>query len=660
LKDQLAPTTPATKQLAAELLWVLLLFPVPRSMRSDTKRELISNVWGWSGTALTGKEPMLGLPLEAGVGHPGTAYNTRRWSEFAFLSRAALPLKQMSGHEREALLSEPWGFAAWLDQLASDELPQTRHILKFLLFPDYFERISTGRDKRLVVAAFTGKPLKEVRKLSFLEIDRAIYGTRVAKEQERGTSSLDFYDPPLAQVWRPPVAPVVRYWKIAPGAQGWHWDESRDKGFITIGWDELGDLTDVDRTEFEERRDAQMREHGDWTLKGVEQVWKFRNIREGDRIIANRGTTELLGIGTVSGDYYFVPGVEHGHRLPVRWDDIEPRRINEQGWRRTLLELTQSKFDDLLVTSQRIHEDVPEQVPPPEPEVVPYSVADALKDLFIDETRFGRILETLRRKKNVVLQGPPGTGKTYFSRRLAYCLMGEKAPRRVGMVQFHQAYSYEDFIQGYRPTGAGFELRNGTFYEFALRARNDPQRNYVFIIDEINRGNLSKVFGELMMLIEADKRGPEWSVPLAYTRNIDEQFFVPENLYVIGLMNTADRSLAMVDYALRRRFAFIDLAPGFGTSRFREHLERAGAPSLLIDKIVVRMAELNEEIARDTSNLGPGYCVGHSFFASPPRDRQADEGWYQEVVTTEIAPLIREYWFDDASKAADWIARLLA
>jgi hypothetical protein len=182
-----------------------------------------------------------------------------------------------------------------------------------------------------------------------------------------------------------------------------------------------------------------------------------------------------------------------------------------------------------------------------------FTKADALKDLFMTEAELEVILARLMRKKAIILQGPPGVGKTFIAHRLAFALMGERDEHRVGMVQFHPSYGYEDFVQGYRPTRAGLERRDGVFCEFARLARNDPGRKWFFIIDEINRGNLAKIFGELLMLLEADKRGPEHAIPLTYSEK-GETFDFPANIHLIGTMNTADRSLAMVDYALRRRF----------------------------------------------------------------------------------------------------------
>ncbi len=291
----------------------------------------------------------------------------------------------------------------------------------------------------------------------------------------------------------------------------------------------------------------------------------------------------------------------------------------------------------------------------------PYTKQDALKELFLEEHQFDEMLGGLREKKNVVLQGAPGVGKTFVAKRLAFALMGSKDLKRVEMVQFHQSYSYEDFIQGFRPTPNGhFEAKYGIFYRFCSRAQEEEaqEKPYVFIIDEINRGNLSKIFGELMMLIEPDKRGEEHSIPLAYSQDADKKFFIPENLHLIGTMNTADRSLAMVDYALRRRFRFITLRPEFASMAFQQSLGEAGAPPELVKKVVTRMSALNEVIAEDTKNLGPGYKVGHSYFC-PRKGINPDDHWYRRVVESEIVPLIQEYWFDNEEKVKEQQSALL-
>ena len=291
--------------------------------------------------------------------------------------------------------------------------------------------------------------------------------------------------------------------------------------------------------------------------------------------------------------------------------------------------------------------------------------------VFLDEPELTRIMAQLERKRNLILQGPPGTGKTFLAKRLAYALMGERADERISSVQFHQSYSYEDFVGGFRP-GVNddqqlvFESRDGAFLRLCQRAREAPDERFVMLIDEINRGNLSRVFGELLMLIEADKRSPAHAVELqhrmAEADGTDGKFFVPPNVYIIGTMNLADRSLTGMNVAMRRRFRFVELCPQFEFDTFKDWLsETAGMPNWLVNQVVGRMSDLNDTIADDAS-LGPQYKIGHSFFCpDAPMDTDAEwKAWYEAVVEFEIRPLLEEYWFDDARKAADEVAKLLA
>ena len=290
-----------------------------------------------------------------------------------------------------------------------------------------------------------------------------------------------------------------------------------------------------------------------------------------------------------------------------------------------------------------------------------YTIQHAAKDVFLDRADIERLLAQLKRKKNLVLQGPPGTGKTFIAQRLAWVLVAERSMERIEAVQFHQSYGYEDFVRGYRPTEeGGFVLRDGPFLDFCERAREDGGRPHVLLIDEINRGNLSRIFGELLMLIEADKRSEEWAVRLAYPRDGVERFHVPENLHLIGTMNTADRSLALVDYALRRRFAFGTVDPAFGSEKFMQHLRDKGVPEALRLRVRERFNGLNQVVA-DDRDLGLGFRIGHSYFCEPHQGATADwDGWYREIVEYEIKPLLEEYWFDKPDEAEKSISALLA
>lgn len=287
-----------------------------------------------------------------------------------------------------------------------------------------------------------------------------------------------------------------------------------------------------------------------------------------------------------------------------------------------------------------------EKPTPAAPDAEPYSRERFLSDVFMSGEHLDQLLGLLKRKKNVILQGAPGVGKTFTAKRLAFVMMGVQDTDRIACVQFHQNYSYEDFIMGYKPDGADFTLQTGVFYDFCEKARKDPSRDYFFIIDEINRGNMSKIFGELLQLIEADYRDEE--TLLAYNH---EPFSVPGNLYLIGMMNTADRSLALIDYALRRRFSFFEMAPGFVTQGFKEYAaDRIHDETF--DALVEQLIRLNKAIAEDPA-LGKGFRIGHSYLCLKKEETYSEE-WLQSIVEYDILPTLQEYWFDDQDKLTVW------
>lgn len=285
----------------------------------------------------------------------------------------------------------------------------------------------------------------------------------------------------------------------------------------------------------------------------------------------------------------------------------------------------------------------------------PYTKSDFLSEVFITEKEYTKLRSLILRKKNIILQGAPGVGKTFSAKRFAYSIIGEENDERICMVQFHQNYSYEDFIMGYRPNeNGGFTLQKGVFYKFCEKCIENPDKQYFFIIDEINRGNLSKIFGELLMLIETDKRGEKHKLNLVYGGT---EFYIPENLHIIGMMNTADRSLAMIDYALRRRFSFYTMRPAFenaGQNGFGEYTKNIHCESY--HTVIATIKELNKAIRKD-STLGKGFEIGHSYFA-PDDITVINDDWVHDVVEYEIIPLIEEYWFDDEEKVDTWTKAL--
>ena len=446
------------------------------------------------------------------------------------------------------------------------------------------------------------------------------------------------------------------------GEQGRLWDQCQEDGTIRIGWDFLGDLRSYPtRESIAEKLRARRKPNEPEPSNDSLACFEFAHaMQQGDYVVAKIGRSKLLGLGIIEGDYeYDASRTEYHHVRRVRWIKVENLESPKEAHVpiKTLTDCTNYRAFVNFVTENWIEVDTSPTI---EELKEPYSIDDALEDCFLTRTEFETIVGVLQRKKNVVLQGAPGVGKTFLARRLAYALIEQKDPERAPIVQFHQSYAYEDFIQGFRP-GSGespFHRQDGMFLNFCNRARKDRGHPYVFIIDEINRGNLSKIFGELMMLIEADKRGSDYAIRLTYATPDDPPFSVPANVHLLGLMNTADRSLAMVDYALRRRFVFFTLAPQFESVSYQNSLSKLGATADFVARIVTRLSHLNAEIRDDKVNLGEGFAVGHSYFcpeAAPPDwDR-----WYKDVIQYEIGPLLHEYWFDDSGKADEWIEKLL-
>lgn len=439
---------------------------------------------------------------------------------------------------------------------------------------------------------------------------------------------------------------AVRYWIYSPYEA---WEEQYSNGIVTIGRDYLGDpMRYASRNDMQAKMLECGTEKYTTTYKNASlEVWQFvHEMKPGDIIIAKKGTRTIIGRGVVTSEFVYddKKPTDFKYYRQIKWTHKGEWEHPGKAVTKTLTDIT--RYTDYVSKLNALfeNEEEPEELELDTQEEAfdPYTADDFLQDVYMSEERYNTLKALLLTKKNVILQGAPGVGKTFAAKRLAFSIMGEKDNNRVKMVQFHQSYSYEDFIMGFRPTETGFELKKGVFYEFCRKAAEDD-RPYFFIIDEINRGNLSKIFGELFMLIESDKRGVE--LQLLYA---DEQFSIPGNVHIIGMMNTADRSLAMLDYALRRRFAFFEIKPAFASAGFRTY--RTKVNNQKFDRLIATVEQLNEVIANDDS-LGEGFCVGHSYFCT---NTNINDEWMRSVVEYELIPLLKEYWFDEPTKVKDW------
>lgn len=444
---------------------------------------------------------------------------------------------------------------------------------------------------------------------------------------------------------------TVHYWIYSPGDGAIKWEDFYRENIMGIGWSEIGDLT-----QYASKDDmkAAMKEKIDSSRpykNAAHATWQFaHDLKPGDIVFVKKGMHQLVGRGVVTSDYFFDSSIdiEYSNLRKMNWTDNcleQPKDHPGQAVMKTLTDITSytdyvEKLSALFDKDQDVDDDEMPEVSYPF-----YGIDKFLDEVYMDEASYNTLVGLVRTKKNVILQGAPGVGKTYAAKRLAYSMMGVKNQERVMMIQFHQSYSYEDFIEGFRPSAAGdgFEIKKGSFYNFCKKAAEDLEHEYFFIIDEINRGNLSKIFGELFMLIENDKRGN--ALQLLYS---DEKFFVPKNVYIIGMMNTADRSLAMLDYALRRRFAFYEMQPGFESDGFREY--RMGLKSQKFDNLINCIKNLNGVITEDES-LGEGFCIGHSYLCGLD---EITHSVLSNIVDYELVPLLKEYWFDEPQKIKEW------
>ncbi len=465
--------------------------------------------------------------------------------------------------------------------------------------------------------------------------------------------------------WDPP-----KVWIVRGGSSGQPVDYQLENGIAGVGFG-LGDVDlsrelggDAIKATYASRHPNESSGTINANASSVANfVWDLKIC---DYVLMPEGDGHRIRYGKVTSDPYHVSDAPWENRRDIEWAGRILRRFDLPSLpprTRTVVKATDRVKDEFLAWMESSPE--PDGEDDEEEEGAgEFGIGDMIKDgVFFEPEELERIRDRFLDKKNMILQGPPGVGKTFVSKRLAYLLMGERgkvADDRIVNVQFHQSYSYEEFVRGYRPTTNKaeqliFKRENGAFLRLCEEARANDGRDFVMIIDEINRGNLSRVFGELLSLIEKDKRGDEFSVELVG----GDTFSVPENVYLLGTMNLADRSLAGMDYAMRRRFAFVTLKPQFGETVYGDWLTAKDVPDGVIDRINDRMSALNEVIGNDAS-LGRNFAVGHSYFCDIADGGEEDwERWYRNIVETEIQPLLEEYWFDNAKRADDEVRKLL-
>lgn len=458
----------------------------------------------------------------------------------------------------------------------------------------------------------------------------------------------------------------LQHWLYTPGEGAARWEEFRTAGIMALNWDRVGDLASF--PDKESLLDALYTHYGDWggrPRKAADSVWDYIHaMKPGDIVYVRRSFNEIVGRGVVRSDYRYDEDRSSFRAVrDVEWTHVGSWPLEQRIGRLMLQRLTENtkytpdqlnaligiedSHSSASVDERRGNNDLDEADEH-------YTSADFLAEVFLRPEDVEQMLGLLRRKKNLILQGAPGTGKTFAAKRLAYALMGQTDDSRVEVVQFHQSTAYEDVVVGLRPTAeGGFAAAEGVFARFCRRAAADPGRDYVFIIDEINRANISKAFGELLMLIEAEHRGEALRLPVS-----GELLSVPKRLHIIGMMNTADRGLALIDYALRRRFAFFEMRPALDHPGFLRHVEAVGSARL--EALVDVVRRLNQRIAEDEA-LGPGFQIGHSYLCLPaagPENPAGTDADVTSVVRYELEPLVREYWFDNPAAMDESIHEL--
>jgi len=741
LESQIDSTGPGAKQLAAELLW--LMFLCPSNIGAEKKREGVRTIWEWSGAPFPGDSQWLEDDVLRGVGSAGTGYNTKRWREFVFCIRIMIAFKELSTHERAQLLGDGWGMAQWLEQIPECDARQFRHMVLFLLFPDDFDRIFGGTDRREIVRAFIGKTRVQVNSLSALEVDRELSAIRERQAAEVGTEDLDFYEPPLRDIWK---GGKGRTWLFTWNPESWPWESMADdrakthagstvthrwactnrsvktgdkaymkkvgkppRGIMAVGnivtetyeaphWEEksaaegkiiwyvdiafsrIQDPLSKDPYITQDDLKKIASDKQDWSPQssGIEIKPRSAGVLETlwDKVIGGQvgPGPEPPSVGeAVNQIFYGPPGTGKTYRLAklreqysseqqvvdrnvwlaeqvrdVKWFDVVFMALHALGGKGKVADIVRQDIFQakLRALGRTRHKNQTawatlQSHAREDSATVKYGKRQAPLVFDKDESSVWRLVDEWEEEcedqiaLSAELSAGPSAGTT---------------ERRYEFVTFHQAYSYEDFVEGIRPVQdddsgeLSYQVVPGLFQRICNRAKVDPAHRYAIFIDEINRGNIAKIFGELITLIEPDKRavyvdgyctgGMELTLPYS-----GAAFGVPANLDVYGAMNTADRSIALLDTALRRRFRFRELMPDAGLingSRGDGYIEDG-------DGGVINLRALLEATNRRIRFLlNRDLTLGHSYLM-PVRDFHD----LKTVLLDQLIPLLQEYFYED-------------
>ncbi len=507
-------------------------------------------------------------------------------------------------------------------------------------FPDEFLPIYSASHVRHFTQGLGGRAHQAYGNVRTWQANRELLGLVRGRPEFDGWHSVEVMRFLYAEY--DPRARRRQVWKIAPGERARLWEECREGGHIRVAWDETGDLGRYESdTELKQMLDSEHPESAGANLRHARQLLALRDLEPGDLIVANRGKSEVLALGTVSGGYVYDESYDiYRHKVPVDWDESYAQTFDapENAWQQTFATVSEHLLRRIgqgraVVAAPRLG-------------------FEAATDDF--PVAVQQVLEALEHKGQVILYGPPGTGKTRLALSAALALAGradaihapaaERASALAGLlpapesddiaqvtlVTFHPSYGYEDFVEGYKPEpvadqpGLNLQLRTGVFLRICEAAEQSPDRTYLLIIDEINRGDLPRVLGELVTLLEIDKRTIPVKLPIS-----GRQIRIPRNVRVIGTMNTADRSIGHLDVAIRRRFRFVEVAPD---------LDAVDTSVGGLD-LAAFLAVLNSRLVRE---FGPDHQIGHACLLRDDRPLRTEEE-LAAVFYHDIVPQIEDH-----------------